>query len=102
MSAPQDSLPEDLQLADYENYSYEQSRDELVKIVAQLESGQSDLESSLKLWERGEALAKHCEKWLGEARARLLAAQNQNQNQNQTENQSRNQPQEQSQTQTQN
>lgn len=83
MNISQDSLPEHPQSADYENYSYEQSRDELIKIVSQLESGQNDLESSLELWERGEALAKHCEKWLGEARARLLAAQNQAQSENQ-------------------
>lgn len=53
---------------------YEQARDELVAVVQQLESGNTTLEQSLALWERGEALAKRCEEWLDEARARLAAA----------------------------
>ncbi|AKT51330.1 exodeoxyribonuclease VII small subunit [Arsenicicoccus sp. oral taxon 190] len=51
--------------------SYEQARDELVSIVAQLEAGQLPLEDSLRLWERGEALAAHCATWLDRAEARL-------------------------------
>lgn len=51
--------------------SYEQARDELVAIVAQLESGQQPLEQSLRMWERGEALAAHCATWLDRAEARL-------------------------------
>ncbi len=54
--------------------SYEQARDQLVAIVSSLESGTSTLEESLTLWERGEALASHCQKWLDEARVRLDAA----------------------------
>jgi exodeoxyribonuclease VII small subunit len=54
--------------------SYEQARDELVKVVGQLEQGGSSLEESLALWERGEALAKRCEEWLIGAKARLDAA----------------------------
>lgn len=54
--------------------SYEEARDELVKVVAQLEQGGSSLEESLALWERGEALAKRCEEWLIGAKARLDAA----------------------------
>jgi exodeoxyribonuclease VII small subunit len=54
--------------------SYEQARDELVKVVAELEQGSSTLEESLALWERGEALAKRCEEWLLGAKARLDAA----------------------------
>ncbi|MGB3911203.1 MAG: exodeoxyribonuclease VII small subunit [Pseudolysinimonas sp.] len=54
--------------------SYEQARDELVKVVGQLEQGGSTLEESLALWERGEALAKRCEEWLIGAKARLDAA----------------------------
>lgn len=54
--------------------SYEQARDELVRVVGELEQGSSTLEQSLALWERGEALAQRCEEWLVGARARLDAA----------------------------
>ena len=54
--------------------SYEQARDELVRVVAELEQGAPTLEESLALWERGEALAKRCEEWLVGAKARLDAA----------------------------
>lgn len=54
--------------------SYEQARDELVRVVNELEQGSSTLEQSLALWERGEALAKRCEEWLLGAKARLDAA----------------------------
>lgn len=54
--------------------SYEQARDELIKVVSDLEQGSSSLEDSLALWERGEALANRCEEWLIGARARLEAA----------------------------
>ncbi|MBG0740328.1 exodeoxyribonuclease VII small subunit [Paeniglutamicibacter antarcticus] len=51
--------------------SYEQSREQLVSVVSQLEAGGASLEESLALWERGEALAKKCEEWLEGAKARL-------------------------------
>lgn len=54
--------------------SYEQARDELVKVVSDLEQGNASLEQSLQLWERGEALARRCEEWLIGAKARLDAA----------------------------
>jgi len=54
--------------------SYEQARDELVKVVGALEQGGVSLEESLALWERGEALAARCEEWLIGAKARLDAA----------------------------
>jgi exodeoxyribonuclease VII small subunit len=54
--------------------SYEQARDELVKVVGALEQGGISLEESLALWERGEALAARCEEWLVGAKARLDAA----------------------------
>lgn len=55
--------------------SYEEARDELVDVVRRLESGGETLEQSLALWQRGEALAQHCERWLAGARARIEAAQ---------------------------
>jgi len=54
--------------------SYEEARDGLADVVAELESGQSSLEDSLKLWERGELLAKICQEWLDGAKAKLDAA----------------------------
>jgi exodeoxyribonuclease VII small subunit len=54
--------------------SYEQARDELVRVVSELEQGTTTLEGSLALWERGEALAQRCEQWLIGAKARLDAA----------------------------
>jgi len=53
--------------------SYEQARDELVEVVRRLEEGGTTLEESLALWERGEQLARVCERWLEGARARLEA-----------------------------
>ena len=59
---------------DVSELSYEEARDELVRVVTELEQGSSTLEQSLALWERGEALAKRCEEWLLGAKARLDAA----------------------------
>ena len=52
---------------------YETARDELVDIVRRLESGSTDLEESLALWERGEALAARCQDVLDGALERLDA-----------------------------
>ncbi len=57
-----------------DSLSYEQARDELVRVVNELEQGSATLEESLALWERGEALARRCEEWLVGAKARLDAA----------------------------
>jgi len=53
--------------------SYEAARDELAEVVEDLESGSETLEESLKLWERGEELAKICQEWLDGARKKLDA-----------------------------
>ncbi len=53
---------------------YEQCRDELIDVVGALEQGGLDLDASLKLWERGEELAKRCEEHLAGAQARIEAA----------------------------
>ncbi|HVL83049.1 MAG TPA: exodeoxyribonuclease VII small subunit, partial [Pseudonocardia sp.] len=52
---------------------YEQARDELVEVVRALEAGGLDLDASVALWERGEALARHCEERLAGARDRVRA-----------------------------
>lgn len=62
------------QFPDITSLSYEQARDELISIVAQLEGGQIGLEDSMTLWERGEALAIHCNTWLDGAEAKLTTA----------------------------
>jgi exodeoxyribonuclease VII small subunit len=54
--------------------SYEDARDELAEIVESLEDGSATLEESLKLWERGEELAKICQEWLDGAKKKLEAA----------------------------
>ena len=60
--------------SDVASLSFEQARDELVRVVAELEQGAPTLEHSLALWERGEALAERCEEWLLGAKRRLDAA----------------------------
>ncbi|WP_313812747.1 exodeoxyribonuclease VII small subunit [Glutamicibacter sp.] len=56
---------------DIAELSYEQAREELINVVNQLETGGAPLEASLALWERGEALAAHCENWLAGVSQRL-------------------------------
>ncbi|MDX5318365.1 MAG: exodeoxyribonuclease VII small subunit [Actinomycetes bacterium] len=53
---------------DIATLSYEAARDQLVEVVRTLEAGNVPLEESLALWERGEALAAHCQSWLDGAR----------------------------------
>ncbi|MGM7671935.1 exodeoxyribonuclease VII small subunit [Microbacterium sp. A93] len=60
--------------APVETLSFEAARDELVRVVAELEQGAPTLEHSLALWERGEALAARCEEWLLGAKRRLEQA----------------------------
>jgi exodeoxyribonuclease VII small subunit len=60
--------------SDVADLTYEQARDELIRVVTELEQGAATLEQSLALWERGEALAQRCEEWLIGAKARLDAA----------------------------
>ncbi len=54
--------------------SYEEARNELVQVVADLEAGTATLEQTIELWERGEALAARCEVWLVGAKERLNKA----------------------------
>ena len=59
---------------DPDGLDYEQARDELAEVVRRLETGGLSLEESLALWERGEALAKVCQRHLAGARRRIDAA----------------------------
>lgn len=63
--------PRSAAFPDIADLAYEEARDELLSIVSKLEGGSLDLEASMKLWERGEALAAHCSSWLDGAEARL-------------------------------
>jgi exodeoxyribonuclease VII small subunit len=51
--------------------SFETSLDMLEKIVSKLEGGQVPLAESIEIYERGEALRKHCSTKLAEAEARI-------------------------------
>ena len=57
-----------------DSFTYEEARSRLVEIVVRLEQGSIPLEESLRLWEIGEQLARHCQDWLDGARERLAAA----------------------------
>lgn len=63
--------------ADIADLSYEDARDELVSIVSKLEGGSAGLDESMRLWERGEKLAAHCQRRLDSAEQRLDAATDQ-------------------------
>jgi exodeoxyribonuclease VII small subunit len=54
-----------------EELSFEGALQELEAIVARLEQGEVDLEDSIALYERGQALKSHCEKKLKSAESRL-------------------------------
>jgi exodeoxyribonuclease VII small subunit len=51
--------------------SFEAALKELEGIVSRLEQGEVDLEDSIALYERGQALKAHCEKKLKTAESRL-------------------------------
>lgn len=51
--------------------SFEQALAELERIVAELESGKTDLEKSIDAYERGARLKAHCEAKLKEAQLRV-------------------------------
>ena len=54
-----------------EQMSFEAALKELENIVSRLEQGEVDLEDSIELYERGNALKAHCEQKLKGAEARL-------------------------------
>src|SRR5215467_4385599 len=54
-----------------EELSFEGALKELEAIVSRLEQGEVDLEDSIALYERGQALKAHCEKKLKLAETRL-------------------------------
>lgn len=68
MNEPQNLPPVD-------SLSFEQARQELIGVVKTLEGDQAPLEQTMELWERGEALANHCQHILDQAAGRINAAQ---------------------------
>jgi exodeoxyribonuclease VII small subunit len=50
---------------------FEEAQQELEQIVQQLESGQADLDKSIRLWERGEQLHRICVEQLESAQAKI-------------------------------
>lgn len=54
-----------------EDLTYEQAYIELESTTQRLEAGELSLEESLALYERGQALASHCDRLLTEAKLRI-------------------------------
>jgi exodeoxyribonuclease VII small subunit len=57
--------------ADIRTLSFEQALKELESIVDRLERGDVELEASIQIYERGEALRAHCDGLLRQAEARV-------------------------------
>ncbi|MFY0614600.1 MAG: exodeoxyribonuclease VII small subunit [Hyphomicrobiaceae bacterium] len=57
--------------ADIKDMSYERALKELEAIVARLERGDVELEESITIYERGEALRDHCDRRLKQAEAKV-------------------------------
>jgi exodeoxyribonuclease VII small subunit len=56
---------------DVSSLSFEKAVEELEAIVSALERGDVALDKSIEIYERGEALKKHCEALLGAAENRI-------------------------------
>ena len=57
--------------ADIQAMSFERALKELESIVGRLERGDVELEESIVIYERGEALRDHCDKLLKQAEAKV-------------------------------
>ena len=66
VSPPAAAAPDDIAAL-----SFEEALRELERIVADLESGQAELERSIDLYERGSRLKSHCEARLRQAQLRV-------------------------------
>ena len=67
----QDSKSQDNPNADVAALPFEAAMKELESIVARLERGDVALDESIEIYERGEALKKHCETLLSAAENRI-------------------------------
>ena len=61
----------DTELAEVEALSFEKALEELEQIVNRLERGEVPLAESIAIYERGDALRKHCDALLKQAEARV-------------------------------
>ena len=57
--------------ADIREMSFERALKELEHIVGRLERGDVELEESISIYERGEALKDHCDRLLKQAEAKV-------------------------------
>lgn len=57
--------------ADIKEMTFERALKELEAIVSRLERGDVELEESITIYERGEALRDHCDRLLKQAEARV-------------------------------
>ncbi|MBA2127297.1 exodeoxyribonuclease VII small subunit [Hyphomicrobium methylovorum] len=57
--------------ADIQDMTFERALKELESIVGKLERGDVELEESIAIYERGEALRNHCDRLLKAAEARV-------------------------------
>ena len=57
--------------ADIKDMPFEKALKELETIVGRLERGDVELEESITIYERGEALKEHCDRLLKQAEARV-------------------------------
>jgi exodeoxyribonuclease VII small subunit len=57
--------------ADIKELSFEKALKELESIVGRLERGDVELEESIAIYERGEALRDHCDRLLKQAEAKV-------------------------------
>jgi len=57
--------------ADIREMSFERALKELEQIVGRLERGDVELEESIAIYERGEALRDHCDRLLKQAEAKV-------------------------------
>ncbi|MGF9693162.1 MULTISPECIES: exodeoxyribonuclease VII small subunit [unclassified Rhizobium] len=64
-------MAENAEVLDVSAYTFEKAVAELESIVARLERGDVALDESIAIYERGEALKKHCEKLLNAAENRI-------------------------------
>jgi exodeoxyribonuclease VII small subunit len=64
-------MANDTEQSDIKAMSFEQALKELESIVDRLEKGDVELEASILIYERGEALKTHCEGLLRKAEAKV-------------------------------
>lgn len=65
------SSPNERSMIPVDGLTYEQALSELEEIVAALEAGDHALEAAMALYERGQALARHCAHLLDQAELKI-------------------------------